>query len=188
VENVMTLLVWMMILLPAALASAEALSARIDRLAECELRRRAAAADAKTVARLLRHAATRRRMAWRVAIADMTGELGFATFWVARQVRWPDAVVYGAATVVLVALVLVVLMRGASRQLSLEQIDSLIARYDRSHYDVALHPRRTYRPGPGELARLAVRHCQVALMRRTARRRRAARTNRRLSVHVPNDR
>jgi hypothetical protein len=33
-----------------------------------------------------------------------------------------------------------------------------------------------------------VRHWQVALMRRTARRRRELRTNRRLSVHVRNDR
>jgi hypothetical protein len=184
----MTLLVWMMILLPAALACSEALSAWIDRLAELELRRRAAAAEAVSAARLLRHAATRRRMAWRVAIADMTGELGFAAFWVARQLRLPDTIAYAGAAVVLVALVFVVLMRSASRQLSLEQIDSLIARYDASHYDVTLRPRRTYRPGPAELARLAVRHWRVALMRRAARRRRAARTNRRLSVHVENDR
>src|SRR2546421_9111969 len=95
----MTLLVWMMILLPAALASAEALSARIDRLAECELRRRAAAADAKTVARLLRHAATRRRMAWRGGIAGLTPGAGVAPLLGpgaarrpgARGVRAPDA-------------------------------------------------------------------------------------------------
>jgi len=184
----MGLLVWIMILVPFALACAEALSARIDRLAERELRRRAAAAEAVSAARLLRHAATRRRMAWRVAIADMTGALGFAAFWVARQLRLPVATAYAGAAIVFVALVVVVLMRGASRQLSLEQIDSLIARYDAGHYDVTLRSRSTYRPRPGELVRPVGRHWRVALMRRTARRRRALRTNRRLSVHVRNDR
>jgi hypothetical protein len=184
----MTLLVWMMILVPFALACTEALSARVDRLAECDLRRRAAAADAKSAARLLRHAATRRRMAWRVALADMTGELGFVTFWAARQLGWPSAVAYAGAGIVAVAIVLVVALRSAARQLSLEQIDSLIARYDAGHYDVTMRSRATYRPRPSELARLVVRHWQVALMRRTARRRRELRTNRRLSVHVRNDR
>lgn len=184
----MSVLVWMMILLPFVLALLEALSARVDRAAERELHRRAAAATAKSAARLLTHAAIRRRMAWRVAIADMAGELGFTTFWIARQLGWPDVIAYSGAAIVLVALVFIVLMRGASRQLSLEQIDSLIARYDATHYDVAGRPRVTYRPRPGELARLVVRHWRVALMRRSARRHRALRTNRRLSVHVPNDR
>ena len=140
----MTLLVWMMILVPFALACAEALSARVDRLAECELRRRAAAADARSAARLLRHAATRRRMAWRVALADMTGELlGFVTFWAARQLGWPGAVAYAGAGIVAVAIVLVVALRSASRQLSLEQIDSLIAQYDAGHYDVTMRSRVT---------------------------------------------
>ena len=83
-------------------------------------RRRAAAADAKSAARLLRHAATRRRMAWRVALADMTGELGFVTFWAARQLGWPSPFPYAGAGVVAVAIVLVVALRSAARQLSLE--------------------------------------------------------------------
>jgi hypothetical protein len=81
----MSMLVWMMILVPFVLALVEALSARVDR-AECELRRRAADATAKSAARLLTHAAIRRRMAWRIAIADLTGELGFVTFFTGRRV------------------------------------------------------------------------------------------------------
>ena len=180
----MSVLVWMMILLPFVLALLEALSARVDRAAERELHRRAAAATAKSAARLLTHAAIRRRMAWRIAIADMAAELGFVTFWAARQVAGPDLVAYVGAVIVCVAIVFSVLFRGAARQLSLEQIDSLIARYEPGHWDVSLRPRTQYRLGPGDLARLVWRQWQVALMRRAARRRRAGRTGRRVSVQV----
>ena len=123
-------------------------------------------------------------MAWRVAIADMAAELGFVTFWAARQVAGPDLVAYAGAVIVCVAIVFSVLFRGAARQLSLEQVDSLIARYEPAHWDVSRRPRTQYRLGPGDLARLVWRQWQVALMRRAARRRRAGRTGRRVSVQV----
>jgi hypothetical protein len=173
-----------MILVPFVLALVEALSARVDRAAERELHRRAAAATAKSAARLLTHAAIRRRMAWRVAIADMAGELGFVTFWAARQVAEPAPVAYAGAGIVCVAIVFSVLFRAAARQLSLEQIDSLIARYEPDHWDVSRRPRTQWRLGPADLARLAWRQWQVALMQRAARRRRARRVGRRVSVQL----
>jgi hypothetical protein len=114
----------------------------------------------------------------------MAAELGFVTFWAARQVAGPDILAYVGAVIVCVAIVFSVLFRGAARQLSLEQIDSLIARYEPGHWDVSLRPRTQYRLGPGDLARLVWRQWQVALMRRAARRRRAGRTGRRVSVQV----
>jgi hypothetical protein len=153
----MSMLVWMMILVPFVLALVEALSARVDRAAERELRRRAADTTAKSAARLLTHAAIRRRMAWRIAIADMTGELGFATFWAAKQVGGPDIVAYTGAGIVCVAIIFCVRFRGAARQLSLEQIDSLTARYEPDHWDVSRRPRTQYRLGHGDVARLVWR-------------------------------